>query len=107
MIVQINGSSTLGKWQLHRVLRRELRADTVYTQTPLPGQRSTHFIQLDSHSNPPFPFVVVTANRGAASHTFCVFGEFWAERAAEVLMMLFPELRRPTVHERVYGRAAR
>jgi hypothetical protein len=48
MIVQINGSSTLGKWQLHRVLRRELRADTVYTQTPLPGQRSTHFIQLDS-----------------------------------------------------------
>jgi len=95
MIMQINGPSTVGKIQLHRVLQRSLLWGVIYTQVPLPGQRSTHFIQLDSCANPPFPYVVVTATRNATSHTFIVQGDRWAEQTRDVLLTLFPELERP------------
>ena len=104
MIMQINGPSTIGKIRLHQVLQRGLLWGVRYTQAPLPGQRSTHFVQLDSPANPPFPYVVVTAwRRGGAPHTFSVFGEFWAERVSDVLLTLFPELGKRTVYEVIYG----
>lgn len=111
-IVQITGSpcNALG---LELALRKAATRTALYAQTPVPWRQPDYRIHLDSSTKAPLP-TVVTATRGSISHTFSVFGERWAEQAANVILAIFPDLARtprklvnPTLHPEVYAARSR